>query len=110
MSNFEEYISIGDALFISVISIATVFIILIMIALIISLIGKLLKEEKSATVAKVTQAPVAPVAPIAPTQPKVDLSEIVNDEHKRIAVMVATIAANDNDQDKKYKITSIKEI
>ncbi len=105
--HFNNVLTFGDALLLSFISILVVFAILTLISLIITLIGKVLKEEK-----KPAQVPTAaPVQQAQQTQqPKVDLASVVNDEHKRVALLVASIEANQNDEDKKYKITSIKEI
>ncbi len=106
--HFSEIITLNDALLISLISITTVFAILILISLIISLIGKMLKEEKkpAAPVASATQTQQVVQQPTA----KVDLSSVVKDEHKRVALLVATMEANTNDEDKKYQITSIREV
>ncbi len=106
MLNFGEYLTITDALFISAVSIAVVFAVLSLIAVIITSVGKILKEEKP-----IDNAPkVSNQVKGQQSQSRVDLSAVVNDEHKLIATMVATIEANQTYKDVKYKITNIKEI
>ncbi len=109
MFNFDGAFTFADALSVSLVSITVVFIVLILIALIVSLLGKLLQEAKP--VAVETKATInANTNAVARTTNVVNLGEIMNDEHKRIATLVATIAANENDEDKKYRVVSVKEI
>ncbi len=108
MLEFGEYITIADALLLSVVSISIVFAVLALIAIIINCIGKLMQKKES------TVAPVTTV--INNTQKnemastKVNLSDVKKDEQSLIAVLVASIDANKNDEDKKYKVSSIREI
>ncbi len=106
--HFGNQLTFADSLFLSLISIIVVFAVLALISLIISLVGKMLQEEKPVAAPVNTQAKAAPVAQT--NAPSVDLKSIVSDEHKLVATLVATMEANTNDEDKKYKITSIREI
>lgn len=108
MLEFGEYLTLGDALVVSAISIIVVFAVLTLIAFIISLIGKTVKSEKP--VAEQSNKASLPTKVNKEIQQRVDLSAVVKDEHKLVAMIVATIAANEKDEDKKYKITSIREI
>lgn len=107
MLNFGEYITIADAVLITVVSITIVFLILTLIAVIIAGIGHLLKgDEKKVEAPKITKN-----KPIVETNTSsIDLSEIEKDENKLVAMFIATIDANDNDENATYKVTSIKEI
>ncbi len=107
--HFGNQLTLSDALLLSLISIIVVFAVLAVISLIISFLGKVLKEEKP--VAAPVNTPAKAAQPVAQTNaPSVDLKSIVSDEHKLVATLVATMEANTNDEDKKYKITSIREI
>ncbi len=107
MLNFGDYLTISETLLISAISIAVVFVVLSLIAVIISLIGKTLKEEK---VQATEETKVQTLSQIKKNQTKVDLNAVVNDKYKLVAMLVAAVAANENDEDANYKITSIKGI
>ncbi len=110
MFEFEKYLTFSQALFVSFVSILVVFSILLLIALIVSGLGKILKDEKPVAAApKAVSKPVAPTT--APVVNKaVNLGEVMSDEHKKIAALVATIAANESNKDAKYRVVSIKEI
>ncbi len=105
MLKFESYLTLSDALLVSIVSIVTVFVILAFIAVIISAIGKFMQKEKPVT------PQVAPTKTVQITQvEKVNLDEIKNDEYKLVATIVASIEANKNDEDVKYRIVKIKEL
>ncbi len=112
MIHFEKNITVTDALLVTLISLAVVFTVLIVIALIVSALGKVLKEEKPvAATTKPVATKASPRTTVTASPVKaVNLSEVMNDEHKRIATLVATMAANENDEDKKYRVVSIREI
>ncbi len=107
MLHFDNYITLGDALLITLISLVVVFVVLGAIALIITFLGKVFQEQPKQVAETVATKPVVQQA-TATT--RVNLNEVMSDEHKRIAALVATIAANENDEDVKYRVTSIKEI
>ncbi len=110
MLNFGEYLTIAEALTVSILSIAIVFAILALIAVIITFCGKIIggMENKNTVPVVANSAPV--VANNVPAATKVDLSSVVNDEQKRIAMLVATIEANNNDDDMAFRVVSIKEV
>ncbi len=104
---FSEYLKVSEALLLSFISITIVFCILLIIAFMIMSFKYIFKvEEKKANTAVASQQ--APV--INNTQQIVNLDEIEKDENKLVALLVASIASNENDEDKKYRVTNIKEI
>ncbi len=105
--HFGNQLTFADALLLSLISIIVVFAVLVLISVIITILGKVVQEEKSVTT-PVNNTPAKPVQQAS--APSVDLKSVVNDEHKLVATIVATMEANTNDEDKKYKITSIREI
>ncbi len=100
---YGEYITIGDALFITVLSISIVFSILLIIAFAIMSFKYIFKVEEKKIVAQAPQQSVA-------TTPTFNIKDIENDEDKIVAVMVATMEANNEDKDKIYKVSSVKEI
>ncbi len=108
MIHFEEYITLADSLVITGVSLAVVFVVLTVIALIITFLGKVLEEKPKEVATNVVTPTNAPVQ--TNVAPKVDMSQVMNDEHKRIATLVATIAANENEENVKYRVNSIKEI
>ncbi len=83
--HFSEFLTLSDALLLSLISIITVFAILTLISLIISLVGKVLQEEKKPAKPVTSAAPVQQA--VQPTT-RVDLSSVVKDEHKLVATLV----------------------
>ncbi len=105
MFNFGEYITVTDAVYITTVSITIVFSILILIALVISGFKNVFKEDTN-TKPNIT----APVQNNNVQKSIVNLNELVSDEDKLVATLVATIAANENDEDEIYKVTKINEI
>lgn len=105
MFNFGEYITVTDAVYITTVSITIVFSILILIALVISGFKNVFKEDTN-TKPNIT----ATVQNNNVQKSIVNLNELVSDEDKLVATLVATIAANENDEDKIYKVTKINEI
>ncbi len=101
---FGEYLSITEAFLLSIISISIVFSILLIIALIILSFKYIFKEKEVESVAIEKQLPVKKIEKV------INLNEIEKDENKMVALLVASIASNDSDENKKFKVTSIKEI
>ncbi len=105
MFDFGEYITVMDSVYITVVAITIVFTTLILIALIVSAFKNVFKEET-----KVNNTAKAEVTQNNVQKTIVNLDELVSDENKLVATMVATIAANENDEDKIYRVTKINEI
>ncbi len=101
MFDFGEYITVLDSIYITVVAITIVFTTLILIALVVGAFKKIFKEDTSTKI---------PVVQNNVQNTIVNLDELVNDENKLVATLVATIAANENDEDKIYRVTKIKEI
>ncbi|MFV0440011.1 MAG: OadG family transporter subunit [Lachnospirales bacterium] len=105
---FGEYITVGDALLVTAISITIVFFILLLIALAIYCFKFIPKEEVKAVAKKV--APKTANSNTVANVSKVDLEEVAKDENKVVAMLVATMEANTEETDKKYKVVSIREV
>lgn len=105
---FGEYITIPEALFITVISITIVFCILLLIAFAIMSFKYIFKEKE---IKPYNNKEVSKNLNETNIQKQiVNLDEIEKDENKLVAIMVATIDANKNEEDKKYKVVNIREL
>ncbi len=109
MLEFSEYLSLGDAIFITVVSITIVFAILALIAVIISSFTYIFKEEQATKAKSKSQTKTVPVADTKVVN-KVNLDDVAKDENMMAALLVASIEANKNDENIKYRVASIKEI
>ncbi len=100
---FGDYITLTDSLFITVLSITIVFVILLLIALAITSFKYIFKEET-------TIKNEEPLKKDDALKKIVNLDDVVKDENMLVATLVASIESNNNDEDKKYRVLSIKEI
>ncbi|MGT2667178.1 OadG family protein [Streptococcus rifensis] len=94
-----ENITIMEALGLSAVAIIVVMIVLVGLMVIVNGF-KYISGSEQVTVASIPQPATSPAPAV--------LEE--DDETKTVAALTALIMANDNQQDKKYRITSIKRI
>lgn len=99
-----EYITINESLLIMVLAISVVFSILSLIALIVHSFKYVFKEEnKTKKIENVKKENIS-------INNNSGIEDAVKSEESIVASIVASIDANKNDEDKIYKIVSIKQL
>ncbi|MCJ8342764.1 MAG: OadG family protein [Cetobacterium sp.] len=100
----NSVISLGDSIFITVVSMAIVFFILVVISAVLSTFKYIPAEKKE--VKPETKKPVAPT----PVVEKRFSPEDIKDENMLVAMMVASIEAAKNNENAYIRVKSIKEL
>ena len=99
----NSVISLGDSIFITVVSMGIVFFILVLISAILSAF-KFIPAEKKVEVAETKKSVAAPVVENR-FRP-----EDIKDENMLVAMMVASIEASKNNENAYIRVKSIKEL
>lgn len=100
--------TIMDGVVVAVVSILAVFLVLIGLQLIINFF-KFFSGKKNDLQMKMNKEDTKEERNNQPSQP-LSVDPQVNEELKTVAALMALILANNNHQDKQYRITSIKRI
>lgn len=112
----DSFVGLSDAIYITLVSIGIVFSVLILICFFVSCMKYIPKaKEEGKDMKKSGSAPVAAKAPVAKVETKsevVESQQVINyeDEKVRLAIMVASMEAAQEDENAWIRVRSVREI